>query len=115
MILNDPSKSSVASPCSGVAIGAGWQALVAYINLGCYYIFGLPLGIVLGYVAKFGVKVLFIVSKIILCYDLFCFISEDSLDRLHLGALGRNDCRDCDADIAAAACSVQNQLEQRSK
>lgn len=44
-------------PCSGVAIGAGWQALVAYINLGCYYIFGLPLGIVLGYVAKFGVKV----------------------------------------------------------
>lgn len=43
--------------CSGVAIGAGWQALVAYINLGCYYIFGLPLGVILGYVANFGVKV----------------------------------------------------------
>ncbi|XP_023519797.1 protein DETOXIFICATION 35-like isoform X2 [Cucurbita pepo subsp. pepo] len=51
MVLN-----SVQPVISGVAIGAGWQALVAYINLGCYYIFGLPLGIVLGYVAKFGVK-----------------------------------------------------------
>ncbi|CAN1288919.1 Protein DETOXIFICATION 28, partial [Linum perenne] len=28
-----------------VAIGAGWQSLVAYINVGCYYIVGLPTGI----------------------------------------------------------------------
>ncbi|KAE8704176.1 putative ubiquitin-protein ligase [Hibiscus syriacus] len=33
---------------SGVAVGAGWQSLVAYINIGCYYIFGLPVGILLG-------------------------------------------------------------------
>ncbi|CAI9771930.1 unnamed protein product [Fraxinus pennsylvanica] len=50
MLLN-----SVQPVISGVAIGGGWQALVAYINLGCYYIFGIPLGYVLGYVAKFGV------------------------------------------------------------
>ncbi|OVA04574.1 Multi antimicrobial extrusion protein [Macleaya cordata] len=39
---------------SGVAIGAGWQALVAYINIGCYYAFGLPIGGVLGYTFKLG-------------------------------------------------------------
>jgi len=42
---------------TGVAIGAGWQALVAYVNIGCYYIFGVPLGLILGYVLNFGVEV----------------------------------------------------------
>ncbi|TQD99462.1 hypothetical protein C1H46_014936 [Malus baccata] len=51
MLLN-----SVQPVISGVAIGGGWQGLVAYVNLGCYYIIGLPLGILLGYVAKWGVK-----------------------------------------------------------
>lgn len=41
---------------SGVAIGAGWQAFVAYVNIGCYYVFGVPLGLILGYVLHFGVK-----------------------------------------------------------
>ncbi|WJX39705.1 Protein DETOXIFICATION 29, variant 2 [Trifolium repens] len=27
---------------SGVAIGAGWQAAVAYVNIACYYLFGIP-------------------------------------------------------------------------
>lgn len=48
---------------AGVAVGGGWQALVAYINLGCYYIFGLPLGYLLGYVAKLGTKVTSISNK----------------------------------------------------
>lgn len=43
----------------GVAIGGGWQATVAYINLGCYYIFGLPLGFLLSHVADFGVMVIY--------------------------------------------------------
>ncbi|XP_042519678.1 protein DETOXIFICATION 41-like [Macadamia integrifolia] len=34
---------------SGVAIGSGWQALVAYVNLGTYYIIGLPVGCLLGF------------------------------------------------------------------
>ncbi|KAL6509293.1 Protein DETOXIFICATION 35 [Orobanche gracilis] len=50
MVLN-----SVQPVISGVAVGGGWQALVAYINLACYYLFGLPLGYVLGYVANLGV------------------------------------------------------------
>ncbi|XP_042755402.1 protein DETOXIFICATION 31 isoform X2 [Lactuca sativa] len=41
---------------SGVAIGAGWQAVIAYINIACYYIFGIPLGLTLGFVADWGVK-----------------------------------------------------------
>lgn len=44
---------------AGVAVGGGWQSMVAYINLGCYYIFGLPLGYILGYVANLGVVVFF--------------------------------------------------------
>ncbi|XP_068312897.1 protein DETOXIFICATION 33-like isoform X1 [Pyrus communis] len=41
---------------SGVAVGAGWQSLVAYINIGCYYVVGLPAGILLGFTFKFGVE-----------------------------------------------------------
>ncbi|XXG49544.1 hypothetical protein AAC387_Pa02g3705 [Persea americana] len=41
---------------SGVAIGAGWQAAVAYVNIACYYIFGIPLGLILGYKINLGVK-----------------------------------------------------------
>ncbi|XP_058093666.1 protein DETOXIFICATION 29 isoform X2 [Magnolia sinica] len=41
---------------SGVAIGAGWQAAVAYINIACYYICGIPLGLILGYKLDLGVS-----------------------------------------------------------
>lgn len=51
MVLN-----SVQPVISGVAIGGGWQGLVAYINLGCYYVFGLPLGFLLGYLLHWGVQ-----------------------------------------------------------
>ncbi|KAK3004355.1 hypothetical protein RJ639_018141 [Escallonia herrerae] len=39
---------------SGVAIGSGWQAVVAYVNLGTYYIIGLPIGCVLGFKTSLG-------------------------------------------------------------
>ncbi|KAL6186452.1 hypothetical protein ACLB2K_042572 [Fragaria x ananassa] len=41
---------------SGVAIGAGWQAFVAYVNIGCYYIVGVPLGLLFGYYFDWGVE-----------------------------------------------------------
>ncbi|KAL6983746.1 Protein DETOXIFICATION 31 [Sarracenia purpurea var. burkii] len=41
---------------SGVAIGAGWQAAVAYVNIACYYLFGVPLGLTLGYKLNMGVR-----------------------------------------------------------
>ncbi|KAF7011989.1 hypothetical protein CFC21_026231 [Triticum aestivum] len=39
---------------SGVAIGAGWQKLVAFINIVCYYLFGIPLGVLFGFKLKLG-------------------------------------------------------------
>ncbi|CAL0321840.1 unnamed protein product [Lupinus luteus] len=41
---------------SGVAVGCGWQSFVAYVNVGCYYGVGIPLGAVLGFYFKFGAK-----------------------------------------------------------
>ncbi|KAK9267340.1 hypothetical protein L1049_009764 [Liquidambar formosana] len=41
---------------SGVAVGCGWQAFVAYVNVGCYYLVGIPLGALLGFKFDFGAK-----------------------------------------------------------
>ncbi|TKY62813.1 TRANSPARENT TESTA protein 12 [Spatholobus suberectus] len=49
--------NSVQPVLSGVAIGAGWQSIVAYVNIGCYYIIGIPVGVVLGNVINWQVKV----------------------------------------------------------
>lgn len=40
-----------------MAIGAGWQAAVAYVNIACYYILGVPLGVIMGYKLDLGVRV----------------------------------------------------------
>ncbi|CAM0883501.1 unnamed protein product [Alopecurus aequalis] len=48
--------NSVQPVLSGVAIGSGWQALVAYVNIGSYYLVGVPIGIVLGWPLGFGVR-----------------------------------------------------------
>lgn len=42
---------------SGVAIGSGWQAVVAYVNLATYYVIGLPIGCALGFKTSLGVSV----------------------------------------------------------
>ncbi|MCL7047502.1 hypothetical protein MKW94_000083 [Papaver nudicaule] len=48
--------NSIQPVLSGVAVGSGWQASVAYINIGSYYIVGLPLGVVLGWVFHLGIS-----------------------------------------------------------
>ncbi|CAA3020012.1 DETOXIFICATION 40-like [Olea europaea subsp. europaea] len=40
----------------GVAVGCGWQAFVAYVNIGCYYVVGVPLGCLLGFKFHLGIK-----------------------------------------------------------
>nr|WDY35015.1 multidrug toxin excretion transporter MATE 8 [Diospyros kaki] len=47
--------NSIQPVLSGVAVGSGWQSVVAYINLGCYYLIGVPLGFVIGWVFNYGV------------------------------------------------------------
>ncbi|XP_021719696.1 protein DETOXIFICATION 40-like isoform X1 [Chenopodium quinoa] len=41
---------------SGVAVGCGWQSFVAYVNVACYYVVGIPVGVLLGFYFKLGVK-----------------------------------------------------------
>ncbi|XP_027087698.1 protein DETOXIFICATION 40 [Coffea arabica] len=41
---------------SGVAVGCGWQKFVAYVNVGCYYGVGVPLGTLLAFKFKLGAK-----------------------------------------------------------
>lgn len=41
---------------SGVAVGCGWQAFVAYVNVGCYYVVGIPVGVLLGFKYQYGAK-----------------------------------------------------------
>ncbi|KAH1233523.1 Protein DETOXIFICATION 34 [Glycine max] len=48
--------NSASQVMSGVAIGSRWQVMVGYINLACYYIVGLPIGIFLGFKLHLGVK-----------------------------------------------------------
>ncbi|CAI0407188.1 unnamed protein product [Linum tenue] len=42
---------------SGVAVGCGWQAFVAYVNVGSYYVVGVPIGILFGFTFNLGAKV----------------------------------------------------------
>ncbi|KAG4952479.1 hypothetical protein JHK84_045787 [Glycine max] len=51
MVIN-----SASQVMSGVAVGSGWQVMVGYINLACYYVVGLPIGIFLGFNQHLGVK-----------------------------------------------------------
>ncbi|PSR96719.1 Protein DETOXIFICATION like [Actinidia chinensis var. chinensis] len=45
---------------SGAARGCGWQKIGAYVNLGAYYLVGLPSAIILTFVFHFGGKGLWI-------------------------------------------------------
>lgn len=51
MLLN-----SIQPVLSGVSIGAGWQSIVAYVNIGCYYLIGIPVGVLLGKIIHLQVK-----------------------------------------------------------
>ena len=55
---------------SGVAVGCGWQAFVAYVNVGCYYVVGVPLGVFLGFYLRMGAKVIKLTSELKLTHIL---------------------------------------------
>ncbi|KAL4561429.1 hypothetical protein LXL04_033595 [Taraxacum kok-saghyz] len=48
--------NSIYPVLSGVAVGAGMQGIVAVINLVCYYLIGIPMGALLGYLTDLQVK-----------------------------------------------------------
>lgn len=45
---------------AGVARGSGWQHIAAYVNLGAYYLVGIPVGVVLCFVLRLRGKGLWI-------------------------------------------------------
>jgi len=52
----------------GVAVGCGWQTFVAYVNVGCYYGIGIPLGSVLGFYFKLSAKVCYSIGVVYLSH-----------------------------------------------
>uniref|UniRef100_A0A3Q7I0M2 Protein DETOXIFICATION n=1 Tax=Solanum lycopersicum TaxID=4081 RepID=A0A3Q7I0M2_SOLLC len=46
----------IQSVLSGTARGCGWQKIGALINLGAYYLFGIPAGVILAFVYHLGGK-----------------------------------------------------------
>ncbi|KAL0334436.1 UNVERIFIED_CONTAM: protein DETOXIFICATION 24 [Sesamum angustifolium] len=48
--------NSIYPVLSGVAVGAGMQGIVAIINLCCFYLIGIPIGALLGYVGHLQVE-----------------------------------------------------------
>ena len=67
-----------------MAIGSGWQALVAYVNIITYYFIGLPIGCVLGFKTSLGVAVslisIFVTCRLFAIYD-----DLNKLTGLHFG------------------------------
>ncbi|KAI4352154.1 hypothetical protein L6164_006433 [Bauhinia variegata] len=51
---------SLQAVLSGVARGSGWQHVGAYVNLGAFYLVGIPVAAVLGFLAHFRAKGLWI-------------------------------------------------------
>ncbi|KAL6627682.1 hypothetical protein ACP70R_031408 [Stipagrostis hirtigluma subsp. patula] len=47
--------NSIQPVLSGVAVGSGWQSMVAYVNIVCYYVIGIPMGALLGWLFDLGV------------------------------------------------------------
>ncbi|OVA00716.1 Multi antimicrobial extrusion protein [Macleaya cordata] len=48
--------SSIQPVLSGMAVGAGWQSVIAWVNIGCYLVVGLTSGVVMGYKFHLGVQ-----------------------------------------------------------
>jgi len=47
--------NSIQPVLSAVAVGCGRQSMVAYVNIGSYYIIGIPMGILFGWLFNLGV------------------------------------------------------------
>lgn len=71
---------------AGVAIGAGWQVLVAFVNLSCYYVVGVPIGALLAYVAGLFVRVRFFAFECNFFFFFLMFTSHIKAYLLNLAA-----------------------------
>lgn len=56
-----------------MAVGSGWQSTVAYVNIGCYYVIGVPMGVLLGWIFNLGVLVLVFAFDGVRMLDQHCY------------------------------------------
>ncbi|KAL6614440.1 hypothetical protein ACP70R_036710 [Stipagrostis hirtigluma subsp. patula] len=71
--------NSIQPVLSGVAIGAGWQSLVAFVNIACYYLVGLPLAAVFGFKLKLnatGIWVGMLIGTVLQTVILFAILAR---------------------------------------
>lgn len=86
-------------------MGSGWQALVAYVNIGSYYIIGVPLGVLLGWIMNLGIWVPFIHFGVIVLIFFFPFITlikhngQAEFVSTNAGFMGWNDRWNGSADM----------------
>lgn len=73
--INPPKYAFLLMLFLGVAVGAGLQGTVAIVNIACYYVIGIPLGVFLGYVVHLQVKVKIITP---ICFFHFLFLLKRS-------------------------------------
>ena len=78
---------------SGVAVGSGWQSTVAYINIGSYYIIGIPMGVLLGWLFNLGVPVPTEPCAHRLCCALLLPLINMTIDQIDLTFSFQNLCR----------------------
>ena len=103
----------------GVAVGCGWQAFVAYVNIGSYYIVGIPLGSLLGFYFKLGAKVrylfLLVLSSSLLIGCKYGTTRKDSPNYyvVYEGNMVRDDRRDTNANHYIDMGHLPNRLEER--
>ncbi|XVE92356.1 hypothetical protein REPUB_Repub01dG0090000 [Reevesia pubescens] len=97
---------------SGMAIGAGWQAAVAYVNIACYYLFGVPLGVTLGYALDMGVKGIWwgmLLGTVLQTCVLFGMIYKTNWNKE--ASITKERIKKCGGDIDAKENNVENSAE----
>lgn len=87
----------------GTARGCGWQKLGAYVNLGAYYLVGLPCAITLTFVFHLGGKVRILVISYITSFFLVTEIPKFS------GALDGNYWW----ELFASTCTISHHIEDQ--
>ncbi|KAJ0079254.1 hypothetical protein Patl1_23582 [Pistacia atlantica] len=68
--------NSIQPVLSGVSVCAGWQSIVAYVNLSCYYLIGIPIGAAFGYYYHYGVKGIILPTSSPHEFPGHCFVPE---------------------------------------
>lgn len=99
----------------GVAIGAGWQVRVAYLSVGCYFLFGVPFGALMAYKFEMGLKVYNVKEMVefisIECEYQICMFNFEFL----LGTLVWDAAWFVPANWAIAVDDMDCKLEQRGE